>query len=191
MAQNLASSSDHLAEKSSKTGAEEWWIGGQEEGHLPVRGFYKNSNCSSSQLLAKDNLTELSSLPPVLGMCMCWRGGLSKNNIYSNYWSGRREAWGWQTARFLCSHPSPGEWSVPIGRGSVVEKQMAPPSFQCLPRWLPHPHICAMLRVWGPPHGTRGAQALEPGVCCPSSPGCPCKDSILASSKEGTLGDRV
>lgn len=118
-------------------------LGGQEEGHLPVRGFYKNSNCSSSQLLAKDNLTELSSLPPVLGMCMCWRGGLSKNNIYSNYWSGRREAWGWQTARFLRSHPSPGEWSVPIGRGSIVEKQMATPSFQCLPRWLPPPpYLC-------------------------------------------------
>lgn len=36
-------------------------------------------------------------------------------------------AWGWQTAELFCPHPPLGEWSVPIGRGSVVGKQMATP----------------------------------------------------------------
>lgn len=35
------------------------------------------------------------------------------------------------------------EWSVPIGRGRVVGEQMATPSFQCQPRWLPPPpYLC-------------------------------------------------
>lgn len=59
------------------------------------------------------------------------------------------------------------EWSVPIGRGQLIGEQMATPSFQCLPRWLPL-RIYGMLRIWGSLHIFG-----SPGVYCPSSQGCP------------------
>lgn len=44
------------------------------------------------------------------------------------------------------------EWSVPIARGRVVGEQMATPSFQCLPRWLPSPPYWCHAQIWGNPH---------------------------------------
>lgn len=47
------------------------------------------------------------------------------------------------------------EWSVPMGRGRVIGEQMATPSFQCLPRWLPPPpYWCHAQDMREPPHVT-------------------------------------
>lgn len=78
------------------------------------------------------------------------------------------------------------EWSVPIATGRVIKEQMATPSFQCLPRWLP-PLPCSDIKE--PPHVTGGARPREPGVYCPSSQGCPGEIFFLAKPNED--GKRV
>lgn len=158
-------------------------------GGIYLRGvFNKNLDCSSSQLLAKDNPAELSSLPPVLGMCMRWSGGPSKNNIYSNYWSGRRGAWGWQTAMFLCSHPLSGRMVCTYRKGECCRKADGYPQFPVSAQMAAPTPISVLCSGYGEPlHGTGEAQAWEPGAYCPSSTGHPCKKmSILAHSKEGS-----
>lgn len=73
---------------------------------------------------------------------------------------------------FFCPPPFSREWSVPIGRGRVVGEQMATPSFQCLPRWLPPPtYMCHAQDMGEPPHVPESSKPGEPGVYC-SSQGC-------------------
>lgn len=62
--------------------------------------------------------------------------------------------------RMVCTH-----W-----KGRMVGEQMATPSFQCLPRWLPPPPY---LDMGEPPHVTEGSRPEEPGVYCLSSLGYP------------------
>ncbi|XP_011381184.1 rho guanine nucleotide exchange factor 25 isoform X4 [Pteropus alecto] len=59
-------------------------------------------------------------------------------------------------------------------KGRMVGEQMATPSFQCLPRWLPPPpYLCHTQDMGEPPHVTEGSRPEEPGVYCLSSLGCP------------------
>lgn len=99
---------------------------------------------------------------PLLGFALLLRGGLQKSFLFIVITAtGGGGVWGWQMDSEL-PPPFPGEWSVPTGRGRVVGEQMATPSFQCLPRWLP-PHSSVLCSGYG----------VLPGVTGGSRPGGP------------------
>lgn len=54
---------------------------------------------------------------------------------------------------------------------------MANPQFPVSAQMAAPTPISVLCSGYGePPRGTGGGQASEPGVFCPSAPGCPCKD---------------
>lgn len=62
---------------------------------------------------------------------------------------------------------------------------MAPPSLQYLPRWLPPPPYLYYAQGMRTSTWNWGSTGPDPGVYCPSTPGCLAKISLLASSNEG------
>lgn len=147
---------------------------GWGEGYLPTcKGFYKNSHCSSSQLLAKDSPAELSSLPPGLGMCMRWRGGLSKT-IYIVITGVGREGLEVADSYVLLFSPLSGRMVCTYRKGECCREADGYPQFPVSVQMAAPTPISVLCSGYGePPHGT---QAWEPIAYCPSFPGYLCKD---------------
>lgn len=124
--------------------------GMRDEGGLPGASSQITAPLPPSQ--AKDNPAESSpQLPPLSALSTCWGGGLQESfSFYGDYCNWWRRGLG--VADGL---PLLREWSVPMGRGRVIGEQMATPSFQCLPRWLPPPpYWCHAQDMREPPHVT-------------------------------------
>lgn len=157
---------------------------GWGEGYLPTcKGFYKNSHCSSSQLLAKDSPAELSSLPPGLGMCMRWRGGLSKT-IYIVITGVGGEGLEVADSLVLLFSPLSGRMVCTYCKGECCREADGYPQFPVSAQMAAPTRISVLCSGYGEPsHGTGGARAWELTVPPPQSAFA--KISILANPKEG------
>lgn len=106
------------------------------------------NNSSSVHEPRAGNPEELSSLAPSIGFVhVLGRWAAEVFSFYSDYCNWWRRSLGVVDGLLAPPLHLLWEWSVPIGRGQIVGEQMAAPSLQCLPRWLP-----PMFRIWGNLH---------------------------------------
>ena len=130
---------------------------------------------------ARPGITLMRSphLPPLLGLCSCWGGGLQKSFLFIVVTAaGGGGVWGWQMGSFCPPFKENG--LSPLQGGGFQESRWPPPA-SSVPRWLP-PLPCSDVKE--PPRVTGGAGHREPGVYCPSPQGCPGEIFFLAKSSE-------